>query len=107
MNNEMGAETLKALQGSNRKWEKISFEGGIDVGSINCPLCVLFLAANCATCPVAVEAQIHGCKGTPYGAWARNFIGLPEKKVRTNSERALAIDELIFLSMLLPEGVSA
>lgn len=66
----MDAKTLKALEGSIKKWEKIVAGKGCDRGSNNCPLCKMFIRNQfCDGCPVANYTGKDGCQGTPYASF--------------------------------------
>lgn len=102
----MNAETLKALQGSIRKWKAIVAGNGVDKGIKNCPLCKLFYQDACHGCPVRRKSGRANCINTPYenwcwsdrkGSWSRegSRIGGPYS-------RRCAKDEVEFLQSLLP-----
>lgn len=62
-------ETMEALEGAIKKWEKIYAGVGIDEGVDNCPLCELFDDAyDCIGCPVDYVTN-EGCQGGPYSDW--------------------------------------
>jgi hypothetical protein len=62
-------ETMEALEGAIKKWEKIYAGVGIDDGVDNCPLCELFDGAyDCTGCPVDYVTN-EGCQGGPYSDW--------------------------------------
>jgi hypothetical protein len=70
----MKKKTLKALEGSIKKWKKISAGKGLDLGTINCPLCQIFYRrkgdfAHCEGCPVKKKTGKTCCYGTPYERW--------------------------------------
>lgn len=77
----MDARTLKALQGSIAKWEKIVAGTGFNSGAFNCPLCQQFNShliseshvgtAICTGCPVQIATGEHGCRGSPYEEYER------------------------------------
>jgi hypothetical protein len=92
----MDEETLTALRGSIKKWEKIVDGSGIDRGPHNCPLCRAFYAYNCRGCPVAEAVDDILCAATPYEEWADE----------TDDDQAmiLAQQEVDFLKSLLPKG---
>lgn len=104
----MEKKTLKALQGSIRKWDGI-VEGIIrDKGTKNCPLCTLFYDSNIATdtnclgCPVATRTGEPMCFDTPYyGFPGLSNAGWAESKEAKSAARA----EHKFLVELLPEGI--
>ena len=86
----MNKKTLKALKGSIEKWEKIVAGEGIDLGTVNCPLCQIFVVPkdSCEGCPVMEKTGESDCYGSPY------YDHRPDS----------AQDELDFLESLLPEG---
>jgi len=111
----MNARTLAALQGSIAKWEAIVYDGGIDEGISNCPLCCLFIEDDCIGCPVRAAAG-PWCTNTPTAAEQREIddraVELASRKFdRTDKESlrqewiedhwqeyvAAAIDELGWL----------
>ena len=111
----MNEQTLKALKGSIKKWEKIVAGKGIDTGYKNCPLCKLFNSGkDCDdACPIKLQTGISGCDGTPYEEWCDHqyYIYIIDQdrktrrvfKIRPDCKR-LAQAELDFLISLLPEG---
>jgi hypothetical protein len=102
----MNAETLKALKGSIKKWEKIVAGTGMDEGTANCPLCQLFFYPRglfgkpCAGCPVSEKTGWSYCTGTPY----HEYVGAVEN---LGTERGAAKAELKFLRSLLPKKAKA
>lgn len=101
----MAAETLKALKGSIRKWERIVDGTGSDQGTKNCPLCQLFWSGDCLGCPIREQTGDPYCLRTPYelfvkrteddkgtGRWATNSLA------KYHARRMLA-----FLKRLLPK----
>ena len=72
----MNPKTLKALQGSIKKWEGIIVDTAIDKGAINCPLCELFLGGRCKECPVAKAVNSIYCEDTPYIEYHRHNINV-------------------------------
>jgi len=104
----MDKETLEALKGSIRKWERIIYENGQDRGVNNCPLCNLFYyqIPRCMECPVCKKTDRRKCKGTPYMDWfeyqeefGRNIPNV----IFDEESKELAQKELDFLKSLLPE----
>lgn len=62
-------ETMEALEGAIKKWEKIYAGVGVDDGGYNCPLCELFgYACECIGCPVDYITN-NGCQDSPYLDW--------------------------------------
>lgn len=104
----MKRETLKALEGSIKKWEKIVDGSGGDEGTENCPLCKLYytpLSSDCAPCPVSKRVKTSCCEETPYVKW-NNYAEDRRQPfpfyVTTVKALSLALDELYFLKSLLP-----
>lgn len=110
----MNKQTLKALRGSIKKWERIVTGHGRDEGSKNCPLCQEFMFRDrpCYGCPVMKRTGQASCRGTPYMefyhvASEENFaLGDVYKGNHVAGPRAqqAAIDEYEFLVSLLPPG---
>ena len=67
----MNKKTLKALNGSIKKWEEIvKSTDAEDNGTANCPLCITF--SDCNDCPVGNLTRSNyssGCQTTPYENW--------------------------------------
>ena len=101
MSSKMPAKTLKALQGSIQKWEKIVEGAGRDEGPRNCPLCKLFHANGCDGCPVATRTNKPYCISSPYEAWDNYSFDVGEATDATSRKFARA--ELKFLKSLLPK----
>lgn len=108
----MDKRTLKALQGSIKKWEKIVAGTGTDGGMADCPLCKLFFLegessgnpGNCDKCPATCGA------GTTYETWDAHQVEA-HGRLAVGGERTvddckkckrLAKAELAFLKGLLP-----
>jgi len=104
----MDSETLKALQGAIKKWQRIVAGTGEDRGVVNCPLCQMFVVPHvdlnghpiddlvCVGCPVMKKTGKRYCEGSPY----------PEYRlVDKNTENAQK--ELDFLRSLLPNDQKA
>ena len=111
----MKPETLKALRGSIAKWDAIVDSADeFDNGSINCPLCDLFLGeGDCLGCPVSEFTGSSGCSLTPYQTWASHLAvdhGLEEHPLHRVEGCAkclkLAKAERDFLVSLLPKTLS-
>lgn len=103
----MNAETLKALKGSIKKWEKIAEGTGADRGPKNCPLCLLlWYEYNCAGCPVHEKTKEMNCEKTPYWEWEDHreaeHDGMTGKALCSECTR-LAKKEVSFLKALLPK----
>ena len=105
----MEAETLKALQGSIEKWQRIVRRtSAVDHGTQNCPLCTMFYEANCKSCPVRhATGQVH-CYGSPYDEWSiHNFLceSLTHHHRTPGCKECLRLAraELAFLVRLLPD----
>ena len=119
MTKPMDEQTLKALRGSIRKWERVAKGEIRDKGPQNCPLCKLFnnndiegedcvgwgvvikaSTKDCVGCPVMAATGLRYCMGTPYEAFLDyGHVGL---LVRTPEARKLAEAEVEFLRSLLP-----
>ena len=112
----MNSETLKALEGSIKKWEKIveSTEEK-DRGVENCPLCRLFYNdfsedEDCMGCPVKEKTGMYGCIGSPYQDWKNHYKNSHGVEFGEGTSRhkdcpeclRLAKAELEFLRGLLP-----
>ena len=97
----MNKQTLTALRGSIRKWEKIVAGTGRDDGMNDCPLCAIFWEKFCKGCPVSKAAKNTGCEGTPYQDWRHGTDS--ERRADTPKRKRLAQAELDFLKSLLPK----
>jgi hypothetical protein len=112
----MKPETLKALKGSIRKWQRIVDGSGEDDGCDNCPLCDRFNYAppySCTRddggecCPVFVATGEPYCSNSPYPDWAlatgevKDPYAFPHK-VESGEMLMCAVLELEFLKSLLP-----
>ena len=106
----MDKKTLEALKGSIKKWYKIAYEDGEDIGTDNCPLCKLFYTDyGCGNCPVAEKTGEWGCRETPYDEWSKHHDDKPHSfayplKAECPECKEIAIKEYEFLKSLLPEG---
>ena len=104
----MNKETLKALEGSIEKWEKIVAGKELDLGWQNCPLCRRFLACI-GGCPVDIATRGAGCTRTPWTDWAiHHEVAHKDKKTMRVFKncpecKELAQAELDFLKSLLPK----
>ena len=112
----MDARTLKALNASIEKWERIAERGDADtqLGPGACPLCVVFYdyedsKNSCIGCPVNEATGAKFCIKTPYSdaEQAQDNIdpdwpgdGIPDF-------RAAAAKEAAFLRALRPIGGAA
>ena len=117
MAEQMNQETLEALKGSIEKWEGIYAGTGVDEGTDNCDLCLMFREVDenyygiiCPQCPVREETSEHGCKKTPHQVFV-DYVQKREDfdldsgcKVFDEKSKQLALDELNFLKSLLPDG---
>lgn len=92
---KMNKRTLKALQGSIRKWQGVVDGRVKDKGPSNCPLCEVFFYHHCRGCPVAEHTGFSDCYDTPYDEWCE--ASTPAE------ERRAARHELAFLKSLLPK----
>ena len=102
----MNKQTLKALKGSIKKWERIVAGELEDEGPDNCPLCKLYYwDKDCTGCPVFEKTAKHYCSGTPYeDKWVplirrEAFVN---KRADTPEKKKAARAELKFLKSLLP-----
>ena len=107
----MNKQTLQALQGSIKKWQRIvvSTEAE-DRGTVNCPLCDMFWYRGCGGCPVRAATGWSLCGGSPYTEWVAHMTGdhshpgLPKHRHPDCKEcLQLARAELDFLVGLLPD----
>jgi hypothetical protein len=106
----MNARTLKALKESIEHWRRIAEGKECEHGRDNDPLCELFWAGECTSCPVAKKGW-GGCCGTPYGEWKGHHFEshLPEslgqqgRKARCPKCKEIALKEVAFLESLLPK----
>jgi len=102
----MNKQTLKALQGSIKKWELIVAGDGLDNGTDNCPLCVRFYSRDCKGCPVRAKTGESECCETPYIDWknTHNNGGMVYFPLVANTpeKKRAAREELRFLKSLLP-----
>ena len=104
--------TIFATIGSVRKWKRIAFEGGLDRGPTNCPLCVLYKGywSGCrGWCPVFKRTKEQACLGTPYSEWIRHHnlkhahsFKYRWPRVYCEECKEIAISEFRFLRGLLP-----
>ena len=98
----MNEQTLKALKGSIKKWERIVAGTGVDKGIDNCPLCKIFWSdEQCGPCPVKEKTGENFCRNSPYKDWAFEAPGTGTK-AETEKQKAAALAELKFLKSLLP-----
>jgi len=99
----MNIKTLKALEGSIKKWKKIVAGTEKDKSTTNCPLCQEF--KNCKGCPVNLKTH-SSCEDSPYDKWVDHqdtFHLEKDDKVHCPTCKKLAQEELNFLKSLLPE----
>ena len=97
-----------ALADSVAKWVNIlsSPETFIDLGQVNCTLCLAYRWRNCSDCPVAVRTGRRHCEGSPYIEWWTHHWLEHDKWQEMTIEpgctecRRLAQRELDFLSEL-------
>lgn len=109
----MNKQTLKALEGSIKKWEDIAYHGGIDYSNLNCPLCILVrrtIDCDCGRCVVGLKTGKQSCHGSPYEKWIKHFLKCHswrlEHKVQCKTCKKIAIEELNFLKSLLLKDTS-
>lgn len=111
----MDPETLAALRGSIQKWRDIVAGTGSDLGTENCPLCLLFHdneveddegdMRNCDGCPVSEHSGNDECSGTPFSTWIKLTVDQgSERRALTPKHTRAAQAELDFLISLLPVG---
>lgn len=102
----MDDETLEALKGSIKKWERVIAEGTDGTNWMDCPLCLLFWERNCRNCPVKDRTGRRMCQGSPFEAYAEARQSSDEDGVdeigKEPSVIAAAQAELDFLKSLLP-----
>lgn len=101
----MEKQTLEALQGSIRKWDRIMSGESKDRGVLNCPLCMSFHKRDinwdltCDGCPVQEFTGWPGCVDTPYIGYGSSVMdGWAKGQAHARRERD-------FLISLLPAGV--
>lgn len=110
----MDKETLKALEGSIEKWEKIIDKKGEDRGSSNCPLCLLFVGYEEEECVLPdgsrkrcpLEKKGDGCSNIAYMNWCSHLRDQHSKKPRSVQCKTcveLAKQELKYLKSFLPK----
>jgi len=106
----MKQRTLSALEGSIDKWGKIVYNGGLDEGATNCPLCTEFLLGDsCSNCPISKKTGKSACYSTPFTKWYNHQSKVHHSEVRNHIHlgcdecEKLAIDELAFLISLRPK----
>mgnify|MGYP001586513168 CR=1 FL=1 len=119
----MNKETLEALKGSIKKWERIvKTTTAKDDGIYNCSLCKLFyalisknfLSESCHACPIYSKTNQCFCYATPYSAWVdhqrvEHFDNTTEVNHRHHEKGCkeclqISKDELNFLKSLLPKN---
>lgn len=104
----MDPETVNALNGSIKKWERVLSEGTDGTNWMDCPLCLLFWEKNCNGCPVRDRTGRPICQGSPFEQYAdaRDAVdgdGVDEMDIGEEpSVIAAAQAELDFLKSLLP-----
>jgi hypothetical protein len=108
----MDTETLEALRGSIRKWERVVAEGTDGTLWKDCPLCLMFWDDDCHGCPVMKATGMSACRGSPFAAYddARESYFATVDGAHVGSDPAVvaaAQAELDFLKSLLPAGVTA
>ncbi len=102
----MNGKTLKALDGSIKKWNDIVNNDGEDDGITNCPLCKVFKSDECTNCPVREKTKQSGCMGSPYSEFydhhTTQHIKYP-RRIECKTCKTLAKKELAFLKSLKPK----
>lgn len=108
----MDERALEALKGSIEKWRAIEAGTVADKGTINCPLCALFIDDDCVACPVRVrDARNAYCSNEEYRAWSARMRVLDRceydgtRRADTPELVALARAEREFLESLLPRAL--
>jgi hypothetical protein len=105
----MDEATLRQLNGSIDKWQRIVDGVERDRGAGNCPLCDMFntsLGGGCGVCPVNIASGDRMCGNTPWTDWREHQYGhkgAPYWNVKCNECLRLAENELEFLKSLLPQ----
>ena len=103
----MDDKTIKALQGSITKWDRIAKGEIRDRGTDNCPLCAVFwgpdgaTAERCRGCPVALNTGVTTCNGSPYLDFVASLVKYDHGEI-TPAGRRLALAERDYLNSLLP-----
>lgn len=99
-------ETLKALQGSIAKWERVVAEGKDGTNWMDCPLCGLFWRENCSGCPVRDRTGYRMCQGSPFEAYSDARESADDDGIDDVGTEPTVIEaakaELDFLKSLLP-----
>lgn len=98
----MNKRTLAALRGSIKKWHNICYNGELDRGTYDCPLCIVFKSNTCQNCPVKDSTGEARCIGSPYSRW--HLAGGHYNIADVPGRQRAAKDELDFLVTLLPEN---
>lgn len=112
----MDKETLQALKGSIKKWERIvKTTTAKDDGIHNCPLCKLFhstmsknyLSESCLACPIYNKTNVFFCNETPYQEWTSHHNKTEDNHRYAGCKECLTLakSELKFLKSLLPKMV--
>jgi hypothetical protein len=94
-----------ALEGAIQKWVLIESGGGVDLGSNNCPMCLLYMrGGRCGNCPIFLYTGYSWCNKTPYDKWSIHHIdeGMIRYPMTVNCEecRTIAQDMVKFLESL-------
>ena len=112
----MNKETLKALNRSIKKWEKIvKSTKALDLGRMNCALCNLFGDVACNGCIIYKKTKKKYCRNTPYTEWTNhasthvindNYYGDGLRREPGCKECLILVrKELEFLKSLLPKEI--
>ena len=104
-NIQVSTETMKAMNGSVEKWQKIVAGEGVDGGEDDCPLCILSIENGCEGCPVSAHTKRTRCRNTPYQEWFDHVDDFHWRedmpyKVHCATCLSLANDQLRFLEMV-------
>jgi len=99
-------EQKKAIEGSIDKWMDIVNGDAENLGTENCPLCLLYNDKICDGCPVAIKTKEINCKGTPFDKWAKHMgmHRVEHEFVQCEECIDIAIEEMEFLEGLLKEA---
>lgn len=106
---ELNKENVRALKSSITYWNNIMNGKNSMRGIRGCPLCRLYRSMSCISCPIYIltNGQSIYCDGTPIEDWEKvkdkrnvltgGMVDGPESVV-------VAMAELLFLMLLLPDG---
>ena len=102
----MDRATYDALTASVEKWRKNAAGPALDgaMGSNNCPLCFMFIWADCQGCPVFQATGQEECGGSPYYAAYRARRDVVIWGAPQSAWQSAAQEEADFLAALVPAG---